>query len=237
MSFIRPALCALVLLPCLAHADDSDKALAAECAKVPGYVQQGEAAYKARQYAKAQDAFVLQVAWGETCRLDDKFLATAYNNVALTLIRLGDYRKASAWLSIAPDDPKSIYNLGLIKDKLAALPVPASPAGVYWQYAGMGAWNTLTLKAEKTANFYKADFEGYYFGMMGLWSGPNMGEFSEPVQLKENKGVIALRDEDYIHCDISLAVVPNGLDLQTDQPEQCGFGHNVSASGHYMRVE
>jgi hypothetical protein len=48
---------------------------------------------------------------GETCRLDDKFLATAYNNVALTLIRLGDYRKASAWLSIAPDDPKSIYNL------------------------------------------------------------------------------------------------------------------------------
>jgi hypothetical protein len=48
MSFIRPALCALVLLPCLAHADDSDKALAAECAKVPGYVQQGEAAYKAR---------------------------------------------------------------------------------------------------------------------------------------------------------------------------------------------
>jgi hypothetical protein len=54
------------------------------------------------------------------------------------------------------------------------------------------------------------------------------------VQLKENKGVIALRDEDYIHCDISLAVVPNGLDLQTDQPEQCGFGHNVSASGHYI---
>jgi hypothetical protein len=86
-------------------------------------------------------------------------------------------------------------------------------------------------ESRKTANFYKADFEGYYFGMMGLWSGPNMGEFSEPVQLKENKGVIALREDDYIHCDISLAVVPNGWICRPTSLNSAGSGITSAPAG------
>lgn len=75
--------------------------------------------------------------WSEGCQLDDKTVATAYNNVALTWMRQGEWRKAQAWLTINPNDAKSIYNLGLIKEKLAALPKSDSPAGEYWNYAGL----------------------------------------------------------------------------------------------------
>lgn len=59
-------------------------------------------------------------------RPDDSAIATAYNNVALTWIREGEWRKARAWLTLRPNDSKSIYNLKLIKDKLSALPPPVS---------------------------------------------------------------------------------------------------------------
>lgn len=81
-------------------------------------------------------------------------MATAYNNVALTWMRQGEWRKAQARLTINPNDAKSIYNLGLIKEKLAALPKSDSPAGEYWNYAGLATWETLIVKpTEKNQTF------------------------------------------------------------------------------------
>ena len=219
------------------HAEITDQQIKADCAKVPTYASQGEQFYKAKNYAKAREAFEKQVTWSEGCRLDDKTVATAYNNVALTWMREGQWRKAQAWLMINPNDAKSVYNLGLIKDKLAALPKNDSPAGEYWNYAGLASWETLVIKPTEHKSDYQVDFQGYYFGMMALYYGPNMGEFSELVTLKNDKGVIALREGDYIHCDISLTVTPEGIDARTDDPQNCGFGMNVSADGHYLRVD
>lgn len=231
----------LLLTACGCRAEISDAELAADCAKIPGYAKQGEQFYKAKNYPKAREAFEQQVAWQEQCdanvqEFDEDKLATAYNNVALTWIREGEYRKAQAWLSISPDNKKSAYNLALIKDKLDALPKPTSPAGEYWQYAGRGIFQTFVLKPQGGDN-WQADWEGAYFGLMAMYSGPNSGEFSEKVTLKEGKGAIVIKDFDR-QCTISLAISPDGrkLEAKTDNNDNCGFGYNVSASGTYLRV-
>ncbi len=228
----------LLLTSGFAHAEITEEQLEADCAKIPTYASQGEAFYKAKNYDKAREAFKRQVMWSEGCVLDDKAIATAYNNVALTWMRQGEWRKARAWLMISPDDAKSVYNLSLIKDKLAALPAPNSVAGEYWQYVGMASWSTLIVKPVKKTSDYQIDFQGYYFGLMGLYSGPNMGEFSEKVTLKNNKGVVAIREGDDIHCDIPLSFSPEAVDLSGNGNSlDCGFGMNVSADGHYVRVD
>lgn len=236
MFTVRAGLCALVMLSFAAQAEISEQEGREACAKVPEYARNGEQAYKAKNYAKANEAFENQVIWSESCQLGDSAVATAYNNVALTLIKQKAYRKAQAWLMLMPKDPKSVYNLGLIKDKLAALPTSSSPVGEYWQYSGGASWNTLTLKAGKTADEYQADYMGYYFGLTGAWMGPNTGEFSAPVRLNQGKGVIAVRDGNIAHCDIALTVKPDAVALNTDEPQECGFGHNVDANGEFVRV-
>jgi len=233
---------ALLLVAFSGRAELSEEDFAADCAKIKTYAQTGEQFYKAKNYAKAREAFIQQAAWQEQCdvgeqNFHDALQATAFNNVALTLIREGDYRKALAWLSIMPEDKKSAYNRKLIKDKLAALPKPASAAGEYWQYAGRGEWEVLTLKPLDGDNWL-ADWSGLYFGMMGLYYGPNIGDFSQQVTLKEGKGVIKLHEEDISDCAITLRLSPDWqkIEAKTDAPMNCGFGHNVSADGTYLRV-
>lgn len=228
------------------QAEITEAQIDADCAKINDYAKQGKQFYQAKNYAKAREAFIQQTAWLEQCEYggnqpNEALIATAYNNVALTFIREGEYRKAQAWLQIMPDDQKSQYNLSRIQDKLLALPKPTSAAGEYWQYAGRGEWEVLTLKAEGNDR-YQADWAGYSFGLMGLYYGPNIGEFSEKVTFKENKGDINLHDdEDIAHCTISLTL---SADKQTvnaktdaDDSMNCGFGHNVSADGKYLRVD
>ncbi|HCG4861233.1 TPA: tetratricopeptide repeat protein, partial [Salmonella enterica subsp. enterica serovar Typhi str. AG3] len=136
-------LCALLLLFATARAEITEQQIEADCAKIPVLASQGEQLYKTQKYAKALDAFEQLAAWSESCALDDNAIATAYNNVALTWIREGEWRKARAWLMLRPNDSKSIYNLKLIKDKLSVLPPPVSTAGEYWRYAGRASWNVL----------------------------------------------------------------------------------------------
>lgn len=233
---------ALLVVAFGCRADIAEAEYAADCAKIKEYAQQGEQFYKAKNYPKAREAFIQQAAWQEQCDVGaqdfhDSLQATAFNNVALTYIREGDYRKAQAWLSIRPDDKKSAYNLSLIKDKLASLPKPASAAGEYWQYAGRGEWEVLTLTSEG-ADAYRADWSGLYFGMKGMYYGPNIGEFSEKVTLKAGKGVIRLRDEGISDCSITFSLSPDlqTISATTDDVMKCGFGHNVSADGTYLRV-
>ncbi|MTH47342.1 tetratricopeptide repeat protein [Escherichia alba] len=228
----------LVLASGFARAEISQQQIEADCAKISLYASQGEKWYKAKRYDKAREAFEQQVRWSEGCGLDDNAIATAYNNVALTWIREGDWRRARAWLSIRPDDRRSLYNLGLIKNQLAALAKPASPAGEYWRYAGQASWSTLTVKPVGQKTDYQVDFQGYYFGLMGVYYGPNMGEFSEKVTLKNNQGVVAIREDNAIHCDISLTFSPEAVDAAgTGDSWECGFGHNVRADGRYLRVD
>lgn len=234
---------ALMALPFAAQAELTEAQMAADCAKISDYAKKGEQLYQAKNYPKAREAFEAQAGWLEQCEWpkdnpNKALIATAYNNVALTWIRQGEYRKAQAWLEIMPEDKKSVYNMSRIQDKLQALPKPTSPAGEYWQYAGRGIWEVLTLKPEGKET-YLADWAGYYFGIMGMYYGPNLGEFTETVSIKGGKGTIRIHEEGISECKISLDLSPDAesLTLSTDDSSNCGFGHNVSADGKYLRVK
>ncbi|SQH39965.1 putative exported protein [Salmonella enterica] len=72
---------------------------------------------------------------------------------------------------------------------------------------------------------------------MGIYFAPNIGEFSAAVTLKNDKTIVALREGDDIYCDISLVFSSETIDASTDTFVDCGFGANVCADGHYLRVE
>lgn len=207
-----------------------------DCAKIKNYAAAGDKAYKAKQYEKARDSYTEQVGWSETCELPDSLIATAYNNVALTWMRQGDYLKARAWLLIDEQDAKSQFNLALIKDKIAALPQSASPVGEYWEYAGKGMWNSYVVSA--AGKEYKVNFDGVWAGLAAMYYGPNLGSLEGKTAIVNGQGVLQQRDGDndeWGNCDVTLNFTPRGL--TTHVTGDCGFGHNVSAAGDYIRVQ
>lgn len=209
----------------------------ADCAKIKNVAAAGDRAYRAKQYDKARDSYIEQVGWSETCELTDGAIATAYNNVALTLIRQGQYGKARAWLMIQEQDAKSQYNLHLIKEKLAAIPAPTGPEGEYWQYAGRGMWNSYVIK--KAGKMYHLSFDGVAPGLMAMYYGPNLGSLQGDVAIADNQGVYQQGDETSVEsdgqCKVGLTFTADSLTTKVNG--DCGFGHNVSAEGKYRRVQ
>ncbi|MEN3752543.1 tetratricopeptide repeat protein [Mangrovibacter sp. SLW1] len=229
------------------QADITEARITADCAKISHYAADGEAAWSENKFAAARAAFEEQVSWSEQCDLPDNQIAAAYNAVARTYIQQKDYHRAWAWLMLAPGYAESVQNLALIKDKLAAEPFSDSPDGVWWKYAGRGIWQSIQVSDAGDSKI-KVDFEGYAFGLMGLYNGPNMGHFIRTVALSGHNATVKLRDnddvtdddtdsDDSIHCNIHLKFTPDQLTVTTDKPQQCGFGHNVTANGTWVRVQ
>jgi tetratricopeptide (TPR) repeat protein len=217
----------------LAKIDEPD--INGDCVKAGIYASAGKVAYQQGEYDKAREVFRDQVAWSEFCHKPQDSIATAYNNIALTYIRQGQYRKAKAWLMLAPDNKKSQYNLSQIKPKLDALPAAASAAGEYWQYAGYGSWNEVDVHAEEAQ--FRIDFSGMYMGLMSLYYGPNTGEFSVVTTIKEGKALYRQADDKNAgggQCLVSMDFVAEQVNLHTTG--ECGFGMNVQAEGAFVRV-
>ena len=213
MNFIRVKFVLMVLTLYLsanlfANAAESGDDIAKEmCAKLPVVIKKGNESYKAGEYAKASDYFTEQASLSEGCgyiygKPDQAATITAYNNVALSYIKQGEKLKALAWLSLAPNDKKSKFNYGLLKSMPASV-VP-DMVGTYWQYAGFGSWNVASV--EKQGNDYLISLNLLYFGLMGLVYGPNIGDISQVVTMKDNEGLIKLTGEEG-NCEISIKFI------------------------------
>jgi len=232
----------LLLLGCtalVARAEITEQRIEADCRKIASYSARGGEHYRRGDYAKARALYEEQAAWSESCQLDDVRIATAYNNVALTHIREGSLLKARAWLRLMPEDGKSLYNLGLIGDRLPAAreAVSAAPEGEYWRYAGKSLWNRIRISREGRG--HRLDFEGYYPGVMAMYYGPNLGEFSAPLAFANGRArhsMAAGGDDDGLDCVYEFALEADALLVSRVSGSQCGFGHNVSAEGTYLKV-
>ncbi|HEI8868440.1 tetratricopeptide repeat protein [Serratia sp. AKBS12] len=223
---------ALVSEQALAQIDEPD--IQADCQKVPGYAELGTAAYQRGDYVKAAEIFRDQAAWSEFCGKSERATATAYNNVALAWIHAGQLLKARAYLALAPHDSKSQHNLALLQARLAQQPAPDGPAGVYWQYAGRGVWSEVSVAPQ--GRRWHVSYAGYYMPGMGLYYGPNMGEFSDLLTIVDNRAVYHQSVEEAgMACDVTLQFSADAVDLHTQG--DCGFGHNVQAQGRFVRVE
>ncbi|MFM1685585.1 tetratricopeptide repeat protein [Aeromonas salmonicida] len=217
--------------------DDVEKEM---CAKLPAIIKKGNESYRSGEYAKARGYFTEQVSLSEGCgyaygKPDKASTITAYNNVALSYIKEGDKLKALAWLSLAPNDKKSKFNYGLLKNMPSS--VGEDMVGTYWGYAGLGGWNVASV--EKQGDGYLVSLNLLYFGLRGMAYGPNIGDISQVVTITDGKGFITLTGEEG-NCEISIKFSDkdNGIlkvDTNPDKNE-CGFGHNVYAYGDFIRV-
>ena len=121
---------------------------------------------------------------------------------------------------------------------LKQLPPPkqsATLAGKYVQYAGFGQWNQIKVKPLK--NVYQIEFNGLYMGLRSLIYGPNIGEFETTMPL--NRTQVQYQVDD---CKINLkfAFDPKmGHTIRVSETNNmsCGFGHNVSADGLFLKVD
>ncbi|MFE8729402.1 tetratricopeptide repeat protein [Aeromonas hydrophila] len=241
VKFVLMVLTLYISANLFANAAESGDDIAKEmCAKLPVVIKKGDESYKAGEYAKARDYFTEQVSLSEGCgyvygKPDQTATITAYNNVALSYIKQVDKLKALAWLSLAPNDKKSKFNYGLLKNMPAS--VGPDMVGTYWEYAGFGSWNVASV--EKQDNDYLISLNLLYFGLMGMVYGPNIGDISQVVTMKDDEGLIKLTGEEG-NCEISIKFIDkdNGIlkiDTNPDRKE-CGFGHNVYAHGDFIRV-
>lgn len=146
----------------------------------------------------------------------------------------GELLKAQAYLALAPHDDKSQHNMSLLRQRLAQRPQPQGPGGVYWQYAGRGVWSEVVVKPQ--GERWLIDFSGYAMPQMGLYYGPNMGDFTAELPIEHGKAVYHQHDSESAQvCDVTLAFGEQTLEMHTRG--DCGFGHNVRAEGRFVRVE
>lgn len=224
------------------HAEMSfEQELKQGCSKLKSYANQGKKFYDQKQYAKAIDQFEQQASWTAFClfnqdesgtKLSERDVELAYNNVGLSYAKLGKPAWALAWFSVFSDAKSSQFNL----KQLPAATNDQNIAGKYIQHAGFGTWNTLIVK--QTKKNYSIEYEGLYMGIRSLIYGPNLGSFETTMPLGKTQKTYKQDD-----CTIDLSF---GFDAklghravlkQNSGDSGCGFGHNVSADGLFIKVE
>ena len=228
----------LFLITCRAHAEINQQQLEADCNKIKNFATSGDKFYKLKQYTKARNEYELQVAWSESCQLDDDKIDGAYNNVALTYVHQKNFLKANAWLNISPTNEKSTFNQNRFKNQMqfANKKVSITHEGRYWRYSGKSNWNEIDIK--KVRQKYRFDFFGSYNGLMSMYFGPNTGEFSTSLNIKNGKAHYIMSDEDdLLDCIYDFVFDKNILVVKLVSGYQCGYGHNVSADGTYYKIE
>ena len=230
------------IFPQLSMAESSyEQELQQGCGKLKQYARLGKQYYDQKQYTQALSQFQDQAAWSQFCQINadesgikvtDREIEIANNNVGLTYAKLGKPLWARAWFLRNPDSKMSQFNLS----QLPKLQASSALAGTYVSPNGFGQWDTITVKQLK--NTYQIEFEGYYFGLRGLIYGPNLGSFDTQMPLQQKKAIYKYED-----CQIQLNFATDAKQGQKIVVEEqqntsgCGFGHNVSASGTYMKVE
>ncbi|MEA9392530.1 tetratricopeptide repeat protein [Acerihabitans sp. TG2] len=213
-----------------------DRQIETDCGKINQFALAGNKAYRQQNWSSAVDEYTAQAAWSEFCRLPRQSIAMAYNNIALALMGGNEPLKARAWLALAPDNSKSVANLARLQPALAGLHAAsvASPGGDYWRYAGFGVWSAVSVRPQ--GERWEITFNGYYMPAMGIYYGPNMGNFSAVVPIAAGQAVYRQNRQDAgSSCQVDLSFSPDRVHLATVEGD-CGFGMNVQARGDFMRV-
>ncbi len=226
-----------------ADTDEMEEKMLQDCKKINYYAQTGLDLYKKKQYIQARKQFLSQVTWSEVCGLDKSKIVTAYNNVALSYLRqnarnkkekASNLLKAFAWLNLAPNDSKSQYNL---KSNRAAIKKLQNtnyrkPVGTYWQYVGQSMWNEIIISKTGEGK-YRLEFEGLYVRPNTPYYGPNMGELSVDIKIKNHQASFTGYD-----CQYVLTFTNEGIHIEriSGGGFSCGFGYNVFMDGDYVRV-
>jgi hypothetical protein len=102
----------------------------------------------------------------------------------------------------------------------------AQANGVYRYYRS--EFRILALGHDKL----KVQFDGIYMTVMKM---PNMGYAMGEATIEGN--VATFKPPDFEQCKITLVFLPGKLKVTQDGSDaDCGFGHNVNATGTYRKI-
>lgn len=218
-----------------------EQELKQQCSKIKNFGLQGKKNYDQKQYTQALKQFKNQAVWTAFCaaneddsgvQLSQRDIELAYNNVGLTYSKLHQPGWSRAWYSVFPNSSISQYNLKQLPSPKRDLNL----AGTYVQHAGFGQWNTLKVTRQKQD--YLVQFNGLYMGARSLIYGPNIGDFETTLALNKTQTQYHSKT---CQIDVSFEFDPKlgqrALLKQSGDISGCGFGHNVSANGIFLKVE
>ena len=217
--------------------------------------QRGTSALKAARIDEAIKLFEEQVRLAELADIDrqqkpqsrnsgpGQSALTAYNNLAVAYMHKGDYLQARAWAATAiacdKKDQAALFNMRKIEERLGSSQGSKSPDGTYVQYAGRASWQTFVVETMSAKPSLQSSvhfcFSGLYWG---LGEGPSgLGDLEGNVPVRDMKAEYVSHDFSEQGCKLALEFHPDQLEVQqTGDDSDCGFGHNVNASGTYLRV-
>jgi hypothetical protein len=207
----------------------------------------GTAALEAGRHDEARTLFDIQVDLAETAlKLADEDAdgrlaharEIAVNNAALAALRRGDCLFARAWLEAAePTHRATMANRKAVVERCAEALNAVIPTGEFVQYAGHGAFNSLTLRESGDETL---QFSAYWMrvgrGPLAEWGPAAIGSLDNTLVDRES-GIGRYAGIEDHPCELAIQWVPGGLEIQhTDTPECRMGGMGAELFGKYWRV-
>lgn len=227
----------------------SDVPATATCGTAAECNRKGSEAYQAGRSNEASALFSRQIDFAETDQRDagdgdekaQRARDLALNNAALAQLQGGECRKAAAYLGLADPQARATQaNLRQLQKRCAAPAAATSLIGDYWQYAGHGAWNTITLRptGDETLSL-DAFWMRISRGPLDLYGLAAFGELTEVAVVVDGANATGRYEgiDSGIVCIANLTLTTEHLDiLVSDQPECAVGGAGAILTGRYQRV-
>jgi hypothetical protein len=171
----------------------------------------------------------------------DALVCDGLENLAQLSLKLRKPLRAHAWADAAmarcAPDPDLKAIVATLADELRKAPVADSIAGLYWDYAGYGQWNELTVTDRGSGHFgVQWAMKRYGLARSAETDGPaSMWDFEAAGELKGGKLIVRyprignLDSEgnpygEETPCELDFGVQPFALVVETDLPEECTNG-------------
>ena len=198
----------------------------------------GSAALSAGQLDAARQAFERQVDFADTALIgaaDDadveRLIAArqiALNNAALTALRAGECLQARAWLEVADAEHKATQaNRRQLLQRCAGALDAHSQTGEFWQYAGHGAWNSISIRPTGDESLrLDAFWMRVGRGPLHAFGPAALGELERvhlQVEGEAAQGPFEGNDP-ALDCQLQLRYLPDGLEVTHTDSEQCRTG-------------
>jgi hypothetical protein len=206
----------------------------------------------------ALDAYRLQTDFATGERVaggGDVLVCDGFKSLARLSLQLRKPLQGHAWAQVAEanctPDPDLQAIVATHAFKLQNVPTMNSIAGLYWDYAGYGQWNELTVTDRGNGHFgVQWDMKRYGLVRSAETDGPaSSWAFEGTGELKGGKliikypgiGSIDSAGNEYGEgkpCELDFAVQPFALVVETDLPPECTNGQwGPYPRGTFWRVE
>lgn len=226
----------------------------AQCDSAAACNRNGSAAYQAGDFASAAERFDRQIDFAETeldaasemeDSPDDSLLAArdlALNNTVLARIKAGECLKARAFLDLArPEAKATLANRRALEKRCGEMLANVSgPLGEYWQYAGHGQWNRLSLRetGDETLRL-DAFWMRIARGPVDTYGLAAFGELQQ-VYLHPRDGGATGRFDGYEAepgCELAVRFEPQALEVSITPEANCRTGGaGAELHGRYVLV-